>query len=86
MPRQITAPDGTTWTVTLSGRATQYTKDEVGLRFAANGETRFARFSPRGAKAPERAFEEVSDAMLQQLLGQSQPSWTSPAGDYARES
>lgn len=85
MPRQITATDGTAWTVTLSGRATQYAKDEVSLEFMAAGETRYVRFSPRGAKVPELAFEEVSDTMLQQLLLQSQPSWTSPAGDYARE-
>jgi hypothetical protein len=86
MPRQITATDGTAWTVTLSGRSTQYAKDEVSLAFTASGETRYVRFSPRGAKAPELAFEEVSDAMLRQLLLQAQPSWTSPAGDYARES
>jgi hypothetical protein len=86
MPRQITAADGTTWTVTLSGRATQYAKDEVSLAFAAAGETRYVRFSPRGAKAPELAFEEVSDEMLGRLLQQAQPSWTSPAGAYARES
>lgn len=86
MPRQITATDGTAWTVTLSGRATQYAKDEVSLEYTSGGETRYVRFSPRGAKVPERAFEEVSDAMLLRLLQQSQPSWTSPAGDYARES
>jgi hypothetical protein len=85
MPRHIIAPDGTEWTVTLSGRSTQYAKDEVSLAFSAAGETRYVRFSPRGAKVPELAFEEVSDAMLQQLLPQSQPAWTSPAGDYARE-
>jgi hypothetical protein len=86
MPRQITAPDGTDWTVTLSGRSTQYAKDEISLAFTAGDETRYVRFSPRGAKVPELAFEEVSDAMLRQLLQQAQPSWTSPAGDYARES
>jgi hypothetical protein len=85
MPRQITATDGTVWTVTLSGRATQYAKDEVALTFAAGVETRHVRFSPRGAKAPERAFEEVTDTMLQRLLVQAQPSWTSPAADYARK-
>ena len=86
MPRQITTTAGTVWTVTLSGRSTQYAKDEVSLEYTTPGETRYVRFSPRGAKVPELAFEEVSDAMLLQLLQQSQPSWTSPAGDYARES
>ena len=47
-------------------------------------EQRFARFSPRGAKAAEIALEDVTDASLLNLLAQTQPAWTSPDGGYGR--
>ncbi|MDZ4259563.1 MAG: hypothetical protein U0974_09160 [Gemmatimonadales bacterium] len=84
MARQITDATGTVWTVTLSGRHTQYAKDEVALTMTAAGEQRQVRFSPRGAKAPERAIEEASDALLLRLLNQAQPVWTSPVANYGR--
>lgn len=85
MPRQITAADGTTWTVSLSGRHTQYHRDEVSLAYAAGDEVRYVRFSPRGAKSAELAFEEASDTLLTTLFRRAQPEWTAPAGDYGRE-
>ncbi|HET9133798.1 MAG TPA: hypothetical protein VFN90_05815 [Gemmatimonadales bacterium] len=93
MPRLVTAPDGTTWRAALAGRRTQYARDEVTLAFTlvpaddadtTREEVRFARFSPRGAKAPELAFEEASDAALARLLAAAQPEWTSPDGAYGR--
>ncbi len=88
MPRRITDAAGVTWEVTPSGRTTQYGADEVSLEFLRAGEgareQRFARFSPRGAKAVEMALEDASDASLLTLLAQTQPAWTSPDGGYGR--
>ena len=88
MSRRITDAAGAVWEVTPSGRRTQYGSDEVSLEFQRVGgdapERRFARFSPRGAKATEIALEDSSDAALVTLLGQSQPDWTSPDGSYGQ--
>ena len=87
MPREITDQRGDRWEVSLTGRHTQYARDEVSLRFRRRGgeaaEDRYVRFSPRGAKAPESAYEQASDALLQRLLASSQPAWTAPDGGYA---
>ena len=87
MSRQITDATGCLWEVMPSGRRTQYGSDEVSLEFQRVGEPaerRFARFAPRTAKAVELALEQVSDAALLTLLGESQPAWTSPDGGYGR--
>lgn len=88
MPRRITDEQGDTWQVALSGRTTQYARDEITLEFRRLGagpdERRYARFSPQTSKSPERAFEQASDALLSHLLAVSQPSWTAPAGGYRR--
>lgn len=88
MSRRITDAAGNAWEVTPSGRRTQYGSDEVSLEFQRVGdgeqERRFARFSPRGAKAAEIALEDTSDAALITLLGESQPAWTSPDGSYGQ--
>jgi len=88
MARCITDAEGATWEVTFSGHRTQYQSDEVTLEFVrtAGGtrERRFARFSPRGAKAVDAAIEEMSDRALANLLHTAQPSWTSPDGEYSR--
>jgi hypothetical protein len=62
MPRQITATDGTAWTVTLSGRSTQYAKDEVSLAFTASGETRYARRQGTGARVRGGVGRDVAPA------------------------
>jgi hypothetical protein len=76
------------WTVSVSGRRTQYTKDEFGVVFSrvAGGpaERRFARYSPLGAKSRELSLARLSDAELLALLGRSQPSWTAPETGYRR--
>jgi hypothetical protein len=88
MARNITDTAGAQWEVGLSGRRTQYGPDEVSLAFRPVGgtsaEERYARFSPRHAKAAEMALEELSDTALLTLLGTAQPAWTSPDGSYGR--
>ncbi|MEP6591562.1 MAG: hypothetical protein ABJC19_10305 [Gemmatimonadota bacterium] len=87
MARVIVDADGARWEVGQSGKHTQYGADETSLEFrrldAAASASRFARFSPRGAKSAEMALEELSDRALVTLLGRAQPAWTSPDGDYA---
>jgi hypothetical protein len=81
MARQITDATGTRWHVTLSGRSTAYGRDELSLEFRRVGppaESRYCRFSPRGAKAGEMALEECTDRELITLLAASQPAWTAP--------
>ncbi len=88
MERMITTPDGATWRVTLTGRITQYSTDELELtwhRLGDEPEERFVRFSPRGAKSGELALAEASDALLIRLLASSQPAWTAPQGGYRRQ-
>ena len=54
MPRRIIEVDGAQWEVAVSGRVTQYHKDEFGLVFSrgtgAAREQRVARYSPRVAR------------------------------------
>jgi hypothetical protein len=88
MPRRIIEVDGEPWEVAVSGRLTQYTKDEFGLVFTRgtgrNREQRVVRYSPLGAKSRELSLAELSDAELRELLAHSQPSWTAPETGYRR--
>ena len=89
MPRTIRDDAGRTWEVALAGRTTQYARDAIVLQFRrlddAGDERRYVRFSPGGSKAPERAYEQASEALLRRLLDSSQPRWTAPAGGYRRD-
>lgn len=77
--------DGVRWTVSHTGRRTQYNKDEFSLRFVSeSGEIRVARYSPLGAKFREESLAELSDAQLASLLARSQPSWTNAEMGYRR--
>ena len=86
MPRRIIEVDGDQWEVTVSGRVTQYLKDELGLVFARGTgpgrERRVARYSPLGAKSSELALAELTDAQLRSLHAHSQPAWTAPETEY----
>lgn len=84
MERRLTDASGSEWRVMLTGRRTQYTRDELLLTFArvGSGERRYARWSPARAKAPELALNALHPVELTRLLAASQPSWTSPDGDY----
>ncbi|MEA2724082.1 MAG: hypothetical protein QOH59_1853 [Gemmatimonadales bacterium] len=88
MARRIIAADGEQWEVTMSGRVTQYVKDEFGLVFTRglgpDREQRVARYSPLGAKSRELSLSQLSDQELRELLGHSQPSWTAPEMGYRR--
>lgn len=88
MPRRILGVDGDQWTVSPSGRLTQYTKDEFGLVFTRgtgpDREVRVSRYSPLGAKSRELSLSQLSDAELADLLAHSQPSRTAPETGYRR--
>jgi len=85
--RNITI-NGTTWRVAPSGLVTQNNVDEFGLFFThgtGNARvTRVTRYSPMGTRSREQSFAELSDAQLETLFQQSQPSFTSPEAHYAR--
>ena len=88
MPSRTIVTNGRTWRVFPSGRVTQNDRDEFALMFiSGTGEervVRVTRYSPLGSRSREQSFIELSDADLQRLLAQSQPSFTSPEADYAR--
>jgi hypothetical protein len=80
--------DGKSWRVFPSGYVTQYDRDEFGIMFVAGTgderEIRVTRYSPVGSRSREQSLGEMSEADLQQLFVQSQPSDTSPEAGYAR--
>ncbi len=86
MPRRIIEADGEQWEVAVSGRVTQYVKDEFGLVFSRisgpTRERRVCRYSPQGAKSRELSLGELSDAELRTLLQHTQPSRTAPEMGY----
>jgi hypothetical protein len=86
VPRRIIEVDGEQWEVAVSGRLTQYVKDEFGLVFTRGvgpaREQRVVRYSPLGAKSRELSLAQLSDRELQELLRYSQPSWTAPEMGY----
>ena len=88
MPTRSITADGCTWRVLPSGRVTQYDRDEFSLIFIAGAGAdrvvRVTRYSPQGSRSREQSLAELTDADLQRLLEQSQPSQTSPEADYAR--
>jgi hypothetical protein len=88
MPRRIIEVDGEQWEVAVSGRVTQYLKDEFGLVFTRGTgprrEQRVVRYSPLGAKSREVSLGQLSDSELRGLLAHSQPSWTAPEMGYRR--
>ena len=88
MPRRIIEVDGEQWQAAVSGRITQYNKDEFGLVFTRgtgpDREQRVVRYSPLGAKSRELSLARMSDRDLAGLLGVSQPSWTAPELGYRR--
>ena len=82
--------DGDEWDVYPSGRVTFYSRDEFGLVFETGSGPdlvrRSTRYSPLGARRPDRALAELSDEQLRVLFATSQPAWTSPVTDYASRS
>ena len=86
MADRVIIENGRRWRVALSGRRTQYNKDEFGVVFTAEAgtERRIARFSPLATKSPELAFARLSDRDLLTLLARSQQAATSPELGYGR--
>ena len=88
MPRRKLEIDGLEWTVTSTGRVTQYTRDEFGLLFSRGAgstrERRVMRFSPLGSRNPEDALNELSEQQLRTYFLMSQPAWTAPETGYRR--
>ena len=88
MPRRIFEVDGDQWEVEVSGRVTQYVKDEFGLLFTRGTgprrEQRVVRYSPLGSKNRESSLAQLSDQELRDLLRHSQPAWTAPEAGYRR--
>ena len=86
MPRRMIDVDGQAWQVAVSGRVTQYTKDEFGLVFSRgtgpDREQRVVRYTPLGAKSRELSLSQLSDLELRDLLAHSQPAWTAPELGY----
>lgn len=88
MPRRIFDVEGEQWEVEVSGRTTQYVKDEFGLVFTRGvgpqREQRVVRYSPLGSKSRESSLGQLSEQELRELLRHSQTAWTSPEMGYRR--
>jgi hypothetical protein len=88
MPTRTISADGKEWRVFPSGYVTQNERDEFGLMFiagtGANREVRVTRYSPMGARSREQSLAELPDSELVRLLGESQPSFTSPEAGYTK--
>jgi hypothetical protein len=88
MPPRSFEVNGQRWTVSPTGRITQYDKDEFSLRFTRVSpeprEERIVRYSPQGSKSRENSLAEMSDRQLVDLLRVSQPAWTTPEAGYGR--
>lgn len=88
MPTRTISAGGKEWRVFPSGYITQYDHDEFGVMFIAgtgdSREVRVTRYSPQGARSREQSLAELSDAALIGLLGESQPSMTSPEAGYTK--
>ncbi len=90
MARRSIEVSGERWDVYPSGRVTQYSRDEFALVFekgtGPDRVRRVMRYSPLGARRPDRALADLSDQRLEEFLRTSQPAWTSPEVSYARSS
>jgi hypothetical protein len=86
MPVRTIDAAGKQWSVTHSGRVTQYDRDEFSLVFmtgsGAEREIRVTRYSPQGSRWRDQSLAELSDDQLKQLFEMSQPSFTSPEAGY----
>jgi hypothetical protein len=86
MPYRTITVAGREWRVMPAGRVTQYDHDEFALFFiSGEGEDRVlrvTRYSPQGSRWRDQSLAELSEEDLVRLLGQSQPSATSPEAGY----
>ncbi len=86
MPYRTINVAGREWRVMPAGRVTQYDHDEFALFFISgegkDRELRVTRYSPQGSRWRDQSLAELSEEDLVRLLGQSQPSATSPEAGY----
>lgn len=86
MPSRTISVNGSTWSVTPSGRVTQYDRDEFALIFTRHTggkkEVRVARYSSPSTRSREMSFAQLSDDDLMRLLSESQSGATSPEAQY----
>jgi hypothetical protein len=86
MPYRTINVAGREWRVMPAGRVTQYDHDEFALFFISgegeDRELRVTRYSPQGSRWRDQSLAELSEDDLVRLLGQSQPSATSPEAGY----
>jgi hypothetical protein len=86
MPYRTINVAGREWRVMPAGRVTQYDHDEFALYFISgegeDRELRVTRYSPQGSRWRDQSLAELSEEDLVRLLGQSQPSATSPEAGY----
>ena len=87
MPTRSITIAGKSWKVFPSGFVTSYDRDEFGLLFihgvGEEREVRVTRYSPVGVRSREQSLADLSEADLQRLFEQSQPSATSPEAGYS---
>ena len=88
MARRAIEIDGERWHVYLSGRVSQYDRDEFGLVFekgtGPQRVRRVTRFAPVGARSWDAALAGLSDRYLVSLFAQSQVARTSPEVAYGQ--
>lgn len=88
MPVRKVDIEGEEWTVTPTGRVTQYSRDEFGIVFSRGAgsarDRRVMRFSPMGSRSPDAALLELSDQQLRSYFTMSQPARTAPETGYSR--
>ena len=86
MPYRTINVAGREWRIMPAGRVTQYDHDEFSLFFISgegeDRELRVTRYSPQGSRWRDQSLAELSEEDLVRLLGQSQPSATSPEAGY----
>lgn len=86
MPSRTISVNGSTWSVTPSGRVTQYDRDEFALIFTRHTggkkEVRVARYSSASTRSREMSFAQLTDDDLMRLLSESQSGATSPEAQY----
>ena len=85
--RRTIVVDGQQWEAYPSGRIMVYDRDQLGIIFeqgtGPQRRRRVTHYTPRGSRAFERAFTELSDRELVDLFHHSQPAWTAPEVSYA---
>ncbi len=88
MAQRTVTIGGEAWRVSVSGRVSQYDRDEFSLVFekgtGPGRVQRVTRFSPLGARSWDAALSALADRQLLELFQHTQPARTSPVARYGR--